>query len=105
GECFRLRDTRVTNEMMTCHGRCFLYEDFLLLEYRKIKRPFPLAACTHPIPCPLVPFPLVLGSARTPRAARSGRAPARAYLPCLASKLPCQPRNPGGKLKPPQNGH
>jgi hypothetical protein len=43
-------------------------------EYRKFKRPFPPAASTHPVPCPLAILPLVLGSARTPRAARSDRA-------------------------------
>jgi hypothetical protein len=28
-----------------------------LLEYRKFTRPFPLAACVHPVPCHLAALP------------------------------------------------
>jgi hypothetical protein len=43
------------------------------LEYRKFERPFPLAVCLHPVPCPLVPS-AGAGAARTPSAIRPGEA-------------------------------
>ena len=61
---------------MTCHGRCFLYEDFLLLEYRKIKRPFPPAAYPHPHIVPLWPPRWCWVCPHAPRRTLlSGRAP------------------------------
>jgi hypothetical protein len=67
-------------------------------EYRKFKRSFPPAACTHPVPCHLATLPLLLGSARTPRAARSGGALARACPRLPAS--PGAPRRPGTRGEP-----
>ena len=59
----------------------------------KFKRPFPPAACPHPVQCSLATLPLGLGSARTPRAACSGGALARAYPrpPALLGAIPAAP--------------